>query len=100
MAFILVNHKEVKNDVLSAKVWYKAKSLELENRFSTEIKKTIASIGKNPFLFQVKYLSIRTAFTEIFPYGIHFHVNEKTEIITIVGVFHTSISPNNWKNRL
>ncbi|MDQ5929256.1 MAG: hypothetical protein QG594_1034 [Bacteroidota bacterium] len=100
MSYTVINHKEVKNDVLKAKEWYKTKEKGLEKRFSNEVKNTLKYLIKNPFLFQIKHKTVRTAYTEVFPYGIHYHINEQTKTITIIGIFHTSISPDKWLKRL
>lgn len=94
MSYTVINHKEVKNDVLQAKYWYKTQQRGLEKRFASEVKITLNYLIKNPLLFQVKYKTVRTAFTEFFPYGVHYHLNEETKTITVLGVFHTSISPS------
>jgi hypothetical protein len=100
MSYTVINHKEVKNDVLQAKDWYKSQQKGLEKRFANEVKITLNYIIKNPLLFQVKYKKVRTAYTEVFPYGVHYHLNEKTKSITVLGIFHTSISPDKWLKRL
>jgi ParE toxin of type II toxin-antitoxin system, parDE len=100
MSYSVINHKEVKNDVLQAKDWYKSQQNGLEKRFSSEVKITLNYIIENPLLFQVKYKTVRTAFTEVFPFSVHYHLNEETKIITVLGVFHTSISPDKWLKRL
>ena len=35
MSYTIVNHKEVKNDVLDAKDWYKTQQKGLEKRFAS-----------------------------------------------------------------
>ena len=100
MIFTVINHKEVKNDVFVAKDWYKRQEQGLEKRFAAEVKSTILYLSKNPFLFQIKYRNVRTAYTEVFPYGVHYHVNKNTKTITVLGIFHTSISPSQWNSRL
>ena len=65
-----------------------------------EVKIVLNYLIQNPLLFQVKYKTVRTAYTQIFPYGIHYHLNEKTKTITVLGIFHTSISPDKWLKRL
>ena len=100
MSYTVINHKEVKNDVLQAKDWYKSQQKGLEKRFANQVKITLNYIIKNPLLFQVKYNSVRTAFTEVFPYGVHYHFNENSNTITVLGVFHNSVNPNRWKVRL
>jgi len=44
MSFTVINHKEVKNDVLQAKDWYKSQQKGLEKRFASEVKITIISL--------------------------------------------------------
>jgi ParE toxin of type II toxin-antitoxin system, parDE len=100
MTYTVINHKEVKNDVLQAKEWYKSQQKGLEKHFTDEVKNTLHYLIKNPLLFQVKYKNVRTAFTAIFPYGVHYHLNQKSKTITVLGVFHTSISPDKWLKRL
>ena len=100
MSFTVINHKEVKNDVFEAKNWYKKQQIGLEKQFANEVKKTINYIIKNPLLFQVKYKDTRIVYTEIFPYGVHYHLDENSKTITVLGVFHTSIKPNKWLKRL
>jgi hypothetical protein len=95
-----VNHKEVRNDVLQAKEWYKTQQSGLEKRFSAAVKDTIETLISNPLLFAIKYKTVRTAYTAVFPYAVHYHVNEELKTITILGVFYTALSPENWLNRL
>jgi ParE toxin of type II toxin-antitoxin system, parDE len=100
MSYTVFNHKEVKNDVLAAKDWYKSQQKGLEKRFANEVKNTLNYLIKNPLLFQVKYKNIRTAYTEVFPFGLHYHLNQDSKTITVLGVFHTSISPSKWLKRM
>ena len=94
MSYNVINHKEVKNDVLDAKDWYKSQQKGLEKRFASEVKITLNYLIKNPLLFQVKYKTVRVAFTDVFPFGVHYHLNEDIKTITVLGIFHTSISPS------
>jgi hypothetical protein len=38
---MVINHKEVKNDVLQAKDWYRSQQKGLEKRFANEVKITL-----------------------------------------------------------
>lgn len=100
MSYTVINHKEVKNDVLDAKDWYKSQQKGLDKRFASEVKITLNYLIKNPFLFQEKYKTVRIAFTEVFPFGVHYHLNQDSKTITVLGVFHTSMSPSKWLKRL
>lgn len=100
MKYTVINHKQVKNDVLQAKEFYKDKRNGLEKKFTNEVKAVITHIIKNPFQFQKKYKNVRIAFTKVFPFAVFYHFNKKTNTITILGVFHTSMSPDTWAKRL
>ncbi len=100
MSYKTTNHIEVKNDVFVIKKWYKKQQKGLEKRFVNEVKNVLNYIIANPLLFEAKYKNVRTAYTKVFPYGVHFYVDENTKTITILGIFHTSISPKKWLKRL
>lgn len=84
-------------DIQIAKDWYKQHSSELPGRLVAQVDITAESISNNPFAFSVRYKNIRIANLAVFPYGIHFFINEGTETVVIIGVFHTSLSPDKWK---
>jgi hypothetical protein len=58
----------------------------------------IGEILRNPEAFQKRYKNIKIRFISRFPYGIHYIRIEN--VITVIGVFHTSRSPKNWSKRL
>ena len=66
----------VKLDVREAKDWYKRQRPGLDKEFAKEVKKCIQRLQKNPLGYEVKYRNVRTAFTEIFPYAVHFYINQ------------------------
>ena len=38
-------------------------------------------------------------FIKIFPYLIHYHVNEQTKTVKVEALFHTSRDPKSWTKR-
>jgi plasmid stabilization system protein ParE len=66
---------------------YTAISVPLKDRFEVELTKSIELLSKNPLYHQVRYRKIRIAFTEIFPYGIHYIV--ENEYIYVLKILHT-----------
>ncbi|WP_461533980.1 type II toxin-antitoxin system RelE/ParE family toxin [Sinomicrobium sp.] len=100
MEFVAFYHTGVENDIFRARDWYKNQRDGLETRFSKEVKSTIQQIISDPFIFQKKYKEVRIAYTKIFPFGIHFRVNDVHKEIIILGVFHTSVNPKKWEKRL
>jgi plasmid stabilization system protein ParE len=83
----------VKIDVIEAKAWYKLQQPGLEKKFATEVKTCILRLQKNPLGYQVKYRNIRTAFTEVFPYAVHFYIEEAKKQIVIIAIIHQRRNP-------
>lgn len=67
--------------------YYEKISESLAEKFHTEFWKTINLIKANPLHYQNRYKKIRIAFTEVFPYGIHYIVDENE--ITVFRILHT-----------
>lgn len=95
--FTLKFTKEALFDIEEIILWYENKRIGLSYDFELCLEIGLAEIARNPQLFQIRYKTIKIRFIKRFPYGIHYILN-KNEII-ILGVFHTSRSPKNWKNR-
>lgn len=93
MAFKINYHHDVKYDIEDAKYWYNKQQSGLGQKLLFQIKKVISAIVENPYLFQEKYNGIRIAYTSIFPFGVHYFVDEKNKIITILAIFHQSLDP-------
>ena len=90
MKYHVFYHIDAENDIRAAKKWYKEQSVGLEKRLVLSVKETIGYIAENPLLFELKYRNTRIAFTKVFPFGVHYHCNEKTKTITILAILHTS----------
>jgi len=100
MGFTVLYHQAVEHDISEAKNWYKSRQKGLEKRFASEVKSTLLHLSKNPLLFEIKYKSVRVSYINIFPFGVHFHCNEVTKTITVLGIFHTSLNPEKWASRI
>lgn len=86
----------VKQDLKEAARWYNKARKGLGNLFLKEVNKKVKLILQNPLHYQIRYANIRVAFTNIFPYGIHFEYLEKENQVNILAVFHTSRDPELW----
>jgi plasmid stabilization system protein ParE len=93
---------EVENDIEIAKLWYYEQSPEtdLEERFANAIKETISKLQKNPFIYYPLFENIRIAQPKIFPYGIHFKINEDINQIIIIAILHNKQDKSKIINRL
>ncbi|KVV14108.1 type II toxin-antitoxin system RelE/ParE family toxin [Flavobacterium sp. TAB 87] len=92
MKYQIIYHTDAENDIRSNKKWYKEQQIGLEKSFVLALKKTISYIIENPLLFEVKYRNTRVAFTEKFPFGVHYQFDNISKI-TIFTILHTSKNP-------
>lgn len=88
MSYKIVILKEAEVDYKESLLFYKNINPKLAVRFNDSFKKSIASITKNPFQFQIKYDNIRIIFFRTFPYAIHYSIYESS--VVIKSIFHTS----------
>jgi mRNA-degrading endonuclease RelE of RelBE toxin-antitoxin system len=79
---------EVENDIAVAKKWYAEQQKDLDVRFTTSVKETLSDILKMPFVYAVRYRNVRIAHTKIFPYNIHFYIDETQTQVVIIGIIH------------
>ena len=86
-------------DIREAAIWYNKQQPGLGKRFTTEVRKKIHLIRQNPTIYNIRYDNVRTAVLNIFPYMIHYAIDEENKAIFVIGIFHTSQSPENWNLR-
>jgi plasmid stabilization system protein ParE len=88
-----------KSDIKEAASWYNNKQEGLGKRFTAEIRKKVNHIKRNPFTAVIRYDDVRTFVLEIFPFMVHYIINEPEKSIIILGIFHTSRNPDIWKDK-
>jgi len=88
-----------KADIKTAANWYNKKQQGLGKRFTFHIKNTINFIETNPKATAIKYSQIRTTNVSVFPFMIHYFIDEINTSIVVTAVFHTSQNPLKWKKR-
>jgi len=79
---------EVKIDLSSARQWYAKQQEGLDERFVSAVKEAISIIIKMPLAYVPRYKNVRIAHTKIFPYNIHFYIDEGKKQIIITGIVH------------
>jgi toxin ParE1/3/4 len=97
MTYIVTIAEAAEEDIRNAFIWYDEQKPGLGDTFEKQVLKAIESIKSNPMKNQIRYGDIRVYFLISFPFGIHFNVLDKN--ILIVGIFHTSLHPERWKDR-
>ncbi len=90
----------VKEDIKEAVNWYNTSQKGLGVRFLKNVKEKINYIAQNPETIQVRYQDVQMAVVKTFPYTIHYQYKEQQNTVYVLGIFHTSINPDNWAKRL
>jgi mRNA-degrading endonuclease RelE of RelBE toxin-antitoxin system len=57
-------------------------------RFGAAVKETITNMLEMPSAYAVRYKNVRIAHTKIFPYNVHFYIDETTYRVVIIGIVH------------
>lgn len=95
MAFTLIVSPLAKRDLQEAYEWYEEQSEGLGERFLNSFDEAFDELLENPF-YAVRYDSTRCLPLRVFPYMIHFYINEERGIIYIVSIFHMKINDKKW----
>lgn len=88
---------EVFADLAEASDWYEAQQPGLGTRFEHAMRKLFVMIGERPDSFRVEDGSVRSAFTEPFPYKVYY-INLPAEV-RIFAVLHGARDPRSWRSR-
>ena len=93
MSFVVVVEKRAQSDIQQSIDYYDKQQIGLGEKFWAAVKKHVATLSTNPF-FQIRYGEIRCLPIRKFPFMIHFLVDEKSKIVYVISVFHTSQNPD------
>ena len=88
-----------KKDIQEAARWYNNQQEGLGKRFTAEVRKNVRFIKQNPQASNVRYKNVRTTVLNIFPYMIHYTIDENIKTIIISAVLHASRNPKFWNSR-
>jgi plasmid stabilization system protein ParE len=88
-----------KEDIREAAQWYNKQQKGLGKRFTTEVREKVHFIRQNPKASNIRYKNVRTTVLNIFPFMVHYTIDEKNKTIIVSAVLHTSRDPVLWKNR-
>ncbi|MDA3881278.1 MAG: type II toxin-antitoxin system RelE/ParE family toxin [Prolixibacteraceae bacterium] len=88
-----------KEDIREAAKWYNKRQNGLGKRFTAEVREKVHFIRQNPKASNVRYDDVRTAVLNVFPFMVHFTIDEKNKTVIVSAVLHTSRDPELWKNR-
>ena len=87
MQYFIEISDDAKFTIKEVSEYYAEISIPLKDRFEVELIESIDLLFINPLHHQVRYRKVRIAFTELFPYGIHYIV--ENEYIYVLKILHT-----------
>ena len=87
-----------KLDIREIVLWYNSQRMGLEDDFLAKLKEAATSLENDPYKYQVYSKEVRSVLVKQFPYRVFYRVSE--DLITIVGVFHTSRNPKRIKKQV
>ncbi|MBD1383860.1 type II toxin-antitoxin system RelE/ParE family toxin [Mucilaginibacter rigui] len=85
-----------KEDIKDAASWYESKKEKLGKRFTLHVRQITAIVKENPYLYAIRYNEVRTAVLDMFPFMIHYIIDEPGKKVVIIAVLHTSRTPDIW----
>ena len=88
-----------KEDIRGAAHWYNKQSQGLGKRFTAEVSESVRFIRQNPKASNIRYDQVRTAVLKVFPFIIHYTIDDGEKTVIISAVLHTSRNPKEWKKR-
>ena len=88
-----------KQDIKKAAEWYEEKQKGLGKRFLQEVRGKVSYIRSKPNATAIRYDGTRCAVLEVFPFMVHFTVDDALKLVVVSAVFHTSLSPDKWARR-
>jgi hypothetical protein len=78
---------------------YNYKQKGLGKRFTQEVRSKVLYICENPKAIAIRYNKTRCVVLDVFPFMVHFSINEKQKTVIVSAVFHTSLKPERWQKR-
>ena len=92
MRYTFSQSPKAEREIITAWKWYEDELEGLGDRFRNEVFKKIDVILQNPFHYPLKGIH-REAKIKVFPFLIVYHIDEQSQQILIVSIFHTSRHP-------
>jgi len=87
------------NDIKESADWYESKRKGLGKRFIFQVRQKLLMVKKSPLIYATNYDSVKTAILNVFPFMIHYVVDERHKVVVISAVLHTSRNPDLWKKQ-
>lgn len=97
MGYKLIVKRLAEEDITEAADWYYTQDTHLTRRFLKEIGKTLKLLQDNPEHYQKRYNEVRVLFTENFPFGVYYTI--ENNLVFVHAVLHTKRDPKSGTKR-
>lgn len=97
MAYRLILSKRALREVGEAYEWYEEQVTGLGKEFLDALEAQLEAVARSPQLYAETQRGIRRCLLSRFPYGVFYAT--KADIVSILGVVHTSRHPRRWPRR-
>lgn len=91
--------RQAKEDIREAAKWYNKQQKGLGKRFTAEVREIVHFIRQNPKASTIRYKNVRVTVLNVFPFLIHYAIDENNSTVIVSAVLHTSRNPELWQNR-
>ena len=98
MIYTLQISEAAREDFLDSFHWYESVRLGLGEDFELCLEAALESVSRSPKHCAIRYGNIRVKFTERFPFGIHYWI--ENDLIRVIGIYHSSRDPQIWQDRI
>lgn len=88
VGYSLYYHEEVRQDIANAEAYYNQQQIQLGKRFRDDVRNAIYRLKNHPHVHAIRYQKIRLAHTDVFPFSIHYYIDEKNTSVIVLAVLH------------
>jgi toxin ParE1/3/4 len=93
---------QVHADLAKGADWYEKQQPGLGREFVREVMAVLPRLAENPFANSRRHPlhHVRWRYPERFPYRIIYRVEEKSQVVTVIGVLHAKRHDRHWRRRM
>ncbi len=100
MRYKILFLNQAKEDVHQARMYYNDTLPKLGTRFRADLRAVIYSIAENPYSNGFRFENFRTSNLTIFPYQVHYIIEEDLRNVIVFAVLHAQRDPGFISRRL
>ncbi len=100
MSYRVLFLNEAREDIKEAISYYHSLMPDLAKRFRQDLKSIVFLLQKRPKTFGFRYQAFRTVNLQVFPYQLHYQIDEKRHQVVVFAVLHGYRDPDFIKQHI